>query len=72
MMKSEELSKRLEKLEKQMGYALGNQVSILETQEKLLGKLSEFHRKPTKQNEFSIILNYFLMSLVFYGLIHAG
>ena len=32
-MNAEELSQRLKRLEQQMGYALGNQLSILELQE---------------------------------------
>ena len=71
-MHPEELSTRLDKLEKQLGYALGNQVSILEAQEKLIVKLNQIDIKSAKKNELSVILNYFLLSLVFYGLMHAG
>ena len=67
-----ELSQRIEKLEKQMGYSLGNQVSILELQSKLSSQIERANRKPASKNEFSVILNYFLASLVFYGLIHMG
>jgi hypothetical protein len=35
VMQSAEILQRLEKLEKQMSYALGNQMSILEQQEQL-------------------------------------
>lgn len=65
-MDSEELSKRLERLETQMGYSLGNQVSILEQQELLNKKLS---KKLSRKSEVSVILNYFLLSLVFYGVL---
>lgn len=69
-MNPEELSQRLEKIEKQMGYALGNQVSILELQEKLLSRIDESARKSFRKSELSVIMNYFLLSLVFYGLIN--
>ena len=69
-MSPEELAERLEKLEKQMGYSLGNQVSILEMQNKVSNQIQKLEQNPASKNEFSIILNYFLASLVFYGLIH--
>ena len=65
-MSLEELSKRLERLEQQMGYSLGNQVSILEQQELLNNKLG---KKLAMKSEISAILNYFLLSLVFYGVL---
>ena len=44
-MHPEELSTRLDKLEKQLCYAFGNQVSILEAQKKLIVKLNQIERK---------------------------
>ena len=66
-MNPEELSKRLERLETQMGYSLGNQVSILEQQGILNKKLT---KKPKRKSEVAVILNYFLLSLIFYGVLH--
>ena len=71
-MNPEELSTRLDKLEKHVGYALGNQVSILEAWEKLVAKLNQIDKKTANKNELSVIVNYFLLSLVFYGLMHLG
>ena len=69
-MNPEELSERLDRLEKHMSFVLGNQVSILEAQEELLAKLNRTNRKPATKNEFLVMLNYFLFSLAFYGLMH--
>ena len=69
-MNSEQLSQKLEKLEKQMGYALGNQVSILELQEELNTKIIRKFRRASIKNRFSVLLNYFLLSLILCSLVY--
>lgn len=68
-MQSAEILQRLEKIEKQMSYALGNQMSILEQQEQLNKMMLKSAKKSGRRSEFAVILNYFLLSLVFYGLL---
>lgn len=68
-MQSTEILQRLEKIEKQMSYALGNQMSILKQQEQLNKMMVKSTKKPDRKSEFAVILNYFLLSLVFYGLL---
>lgn len=68
-MQSTEILQRLEKIEKQMTYSLGNQISILEQQEQLNKIMVKSTNKSSRKSEFAVILNYFLLSLVFYGLL---
>jgi hypothetical protein len=69
VMQSAEILQRLEKLEKQMSYALGNQMSILEQQEQLNRMMAKYAKNSCRKSEFAVMLNYFLLSLVFYGLL---
>lgn len=69
-MNSEELSQRLEKLEKQLGYVLGNQLSILELQENLNKKIVDSSKYSEKMPEFMMIGNFLLLSVVLLGLFY--
>ena len=69
-MNSEELSQRLEKLEKQLGYVLGNQLSILELQENLNKKIVNSSKYSAKMPEFMMIGNFLLLSVVLFGLFY--
>lgn len=69
-MNPEELSQRLEKIEKQLGYALGNQLSIIELQENLNKRIADTSKYSGKMPEFMTVANFFLLSIVLYGLFY--